>query len=76
MRVLDESARRALRRAIWHVRVVVGLSLICAGVFGLYSHFGAWTMLISPASIIVGGQIMPVRELLTIARGNRDDRDG
>jgi len=51
--------RRALRRAIWYVRCVVGFSLVFAGLWGVYTAWGPWTLLISPVSIIAGGLIVP-----------------
>lgn len=64
-----------MHRTIWRVRVVVGLLLVFFGAFGFYSHFGAWTLLLSPASLIAGGLIMPLRELLLIRREQKDRRE-
>jgi hypothetical protein len=59
MKTYQDEVRDAARRALWYLRCVVGLSLVFAGLWGLYSAWGAWTLLISPMSIIVGGLIVP-----------------
>jgi len=59
MRISQDDVHQVLRRAIWYVRCVVGFSLVFAGLWGLYAVWGAWTLLISPMSIIVGGLIVP-----------------
>jgi hypothetical protein len=59
MRIFQDDVHRALRCAIWYVRCGVGFSLVFAGFWGLYAAWGAWTLLISPISIIVGGLIVP-----------------
>jgi hypothetical protein len=55
----QDDERRALRRVIWYVRCFVGLSLVFAGLKGVYAAWGPWTLLISPVSIIAGGLIVP-----------------
>jgi hypothetical protein len=49
----------AVRGATWYLRCAVGFSLVFAGLWGWYSVWGAWALLISPMSIIVGALIVP-----------------
>jgi len=49
----------AVRGAIWYLRCAFGFSLVFAGLWGWYSVWGAWALLISPMSIIVGALIVP-----------------
>jgi predicted lysophospholipase L1 biosynthesis ABC-type transport system permease subunit len=58
LRIFQDDVRRLLRRAIWYVHCV-GFSLVFAGLAGCYGTFGAWGLLISFASIIAGGLIVP-----------------
>ena len=55
----QDDVRRAPRRALWYVRCGVGFSLVFAGLWGGYSAWGPWALLISPVSIIVGALIVP-----------------
>lgn len=57
--ISQDDVPRALRRALWHVRCVVGFSLVFAGLKGVYAAWGPWTLLISPVSIIAGALIVP-----------------
>ena len=59
MAVWQDDVRGVLRRAVWYLRCVVGFSLVFAGLWGFYSAWGPWTVLISPMSIIVGALIVP-----------------
>ena len=59
MGISPDDVRRALRRTIWHVRCVVGFSLVFAGLSGFYGRFGGWGLPISFASIIAGLLIVP-----------------
>jgi len=59
MSVSPEDVRRALHRAVWFVRCVVGFSLVFAGLWGVYGLWGPWALLISPVSIITGALIVP-----------------
>jgi len=54
-----DDVRRALRRAIWYVRCVVGFWFVFAGLRGVYGPRGPWALLISPVSIIAGALIVP-----------------
>lgn len=57
--ISQDDVPRALRRALWYVRCVVGFSLVFAGLKGVYAAWGPWTLLISPVSIIAGALIVP-----------------
>jgi len=59
MRIFQGAVPRAVRRAVWYLRCVIGFALVFAGLGGFYAVWGAWTVLISPVSIIVGGLIVP-----------------
>ena len=59
MSVSRDGMRRALRRAVWYLRCVVGFALVFAGLWGVYGTWGAWALLISPVSIIAGALIVP-----------------
>jgi hypothetical protein len=59
MKDFQGGADGTVRRAIWYLRCAVGFSLVFAGLWGLYSVWGAWALLLSPTSIIVGALIVP-----------------
>jgi hypothetical protein len=59
MKALQGGIDRAVRHAIWYLRCAIGFSLVFAGLWGLYSVWGPWALLISPMSIIVGALIVP-----------------
>jgi len=42
----------AVRGAIWYLRCAFGFSLVFAGLWGWYSVWGAWALLISAALVM------------------------
>ena len=63
-----------VRRALWYLRCAVGFSLVFAGLWGLYSVWGAWTLLISPMSIIAFSLSAPRRWLKPVPGASTNTR--